>query len=224
MMLGVFEALLVRAKQDGFSQITYKACPSVYHAYPADEDLYALYANGAQLVRRDVSSILDPSDFPKMQERRKRSIKKASKAGIESRESDDLKGFWNILSAVLKQNHGASPVHSLSEIKMLQFRFPRNIRLFGAYQEEQLVAGTLVFENRNVVHTQYIAASDVGRHVGALDFVFDDLISKVYANKRWFSFGVSTEKESKLLNQGLIEQKEGFGARACVHDVYQIGV
>ena len=224
MMLGVFDALLVRAKQDGFSQIIYKPCPSVYHAYPADEDLYALYASGARLVRRDVSSILNPSDYPKMQERRKRSIKKASKVGIECRESDNLKEFWDILCAVLKQNHGTSPVHSLSEIKMLQCRFPRNIRLFGAYQEEQLVAGTLVFENTNVAHTQYIASSDAGRNVGALDFVFNDLISKEYANKRWLSFGVSTENQGKLLNQGLIEQKEGFGARACVHDVYQIDV
>jgi len=224
MMSEVFDALILYANQSGFRQIIYKSCPSIYHTYPSDEDLYALFVNDAKLIRRDVSSILSPSDFPKMQGRRKRAIKKATKAGIECRESDEIEAFWDILCAVLKQNHGASPVHNLSEIRLLQSRFPRNIRLFGAYQEDSLVAGTVIFENNNVAHTQYIAASEVGRCVGALDFVFADLILREYSNKKWFSFGTSTENQGKELNLGLIEQKEGFGARACVHDFYQINV
>ena len=40
------------------------------------------------------------------------------------------------------------------------------------------------------------------------------LIEDVFSAKRWFDFGISTEDDGRILNQGLIEQKEGFGARA----------
>lgn len=221
-MLKVFKLLIDHAKREKLSQIIYKACPSIYHVYPADEDLYALQMNKARLFRRDVSSVLSPSHRPKMQERRKRSIKKALKAGVFCSETDDIKGFWGILSEVLNLNHNATPVHSLDEVTLLKSKFPDEIRLFGAYHEDRMIAGTLVFENQHVAHTQYIASSDIGRSLGGLDLVFEELISTVYTNKKWFSFGISTEDQGMMLNLGLIEQKEGFGARACVHDFYQI--
>ncbi|MDB4754069.1 hypothetical protein OAF84_02175 [Akkermansiaceae bacterium] len=221
-MLEVFELLLSHAKQEMFSQIIYKACPSIYHAYPADEDLYALQINNARLFRRDVSSVLSPSDHPKMQERRKRSIKKALKFGVTCRETGDVKEFWSILSEVLKLNHNATPAHSLDEITLLKSKFPNEIRLFCAYQDDRMIAGTLIFENQQIAHTQYIASSDLGKSLGGLDLIFGELISKVYTSKKWFSFGISTENQGMALNEGLIGQKEGFGARACVHDFYQI--
>ncbi|MEM2995379.1 MAG: GNAT family N-acetyltransferase, partial [Candidatus Bathyarchaeia archaeon] len=46
-----------------------------------------------------------------------------------------------------------------------------------------------------------------------------------YGNKvDYFDFGISTEKEGRFLNVGLITQKEEFGARAVVYDTYEIEV
>ena len=40
--------------------------------------------------------------------------------------------------------------------------------------------------------------------------------------ERYFDFGISNEQGGRKLNRGLIDQKEGFGARAVVHDHYAI--
>ena len=82
----------------------------------------------------------------------------------------------------------------------------------------------MVFENTQIVHTQYLANSIIGRDVGALDFVIDKLINEIYKDKKYFDFGISNENDGRFLNAGLIAQKEGFGARAVVHDFYELMV
>ena len=86
------------------------------------------------------------------------------------------------------------------------------------------MSGALVYDFGHIVHTQYLGTSDEGRKVGALDFVLNELISKTYSDKKYFSFGISTEDSGRYLNEGLIAQKEGFGARAIVHDFYEIKI
>jgi hypothetical protein len=44
------------------------------------------------------------------------------------------------------------------------------------------------------------------------------------ASKPFFDFGISTGRPSRVLNRGLIEQKEGFGAHAVVHDSYRMKI
>ena len=60
--------------------------------------------------------------------------------------------------------------------------------------------------------------------MGALDGLFDYLISQVYAAKSYFDFGISTEQGGRYLNEGLIFQKEGFGARTVVYDAYELKI
>jgi hypothetical protein len=43
-----------------------------------------------------------------------------------------------------------------------------------------------------------------------------------YKDKRFFDFGTSNEKEGRALNHGLLDWKEGFGARCYTHDFYEI--
>ena len=55
-----------------------------------------------------------------------------------------------------------------------------------------------------------------------LDLLFFHLLDTVYVEKPFFDFGKSTENDGRDINRGLIEQKEGFGARAIVHDQYYV--
>ena len=105
---------------------------------------------------------------------------------------------------------------------MLAERFPDDIKLYIGERDGKMLAGTVIFENGHTVHTQYLANSDEGRQCGALDVVIDYLMREVYADKTYFDFGISNENEGRYLNEGLIAQKEGFGARAVVHDFYRI--
>lgn len=209
-------------QQCGVSRIIYKSTPYIYHRHPSQDDLYALFRSNATLLSRTISSTIDLSDKLDYAELRKRQIKKADKMNLTVCESDSLDEFWTILEQNLKENHQAVATHSLSEIEYLRDKFRRNIRLFCTLSDDKVVAGCVIFETDTVAHTQYISASEEGKENGALDFLFDHLINNVFDRKRYFDFGTSTEDNGHFLNEGLISQKEGFGARGVVYDTYQI--
>lgn len=209
---------------NGFKELTYKALPYIYSMLPFQEDLYALFQEGAALFRRDISSTIDLGKVPKYSKGRKWTINKARKEGVEVLECDDFSVFWPLLSDVLMKSHGASPTHTLEEIEYLRGLFADNIKLFVARKNNKVLAGCVVYECKEVVHTQYLANSLEGRDVGALDYLVDRLIKEFYVDRKYFDFGISTEDGGKYLNKGLVAQKEGFGARAVVHDFYKLEV
>jgi hypothetical protein len=124
----------------------------------------------------------------------------------------------------LLERYGTRPVHSLEEISLLRSRFPKSIRLFEARIKSNVVAGVVIFESSMTAHVQYIAACQEGREIGALDGIFQHLIETIFVEKSYFDFGISNENEGLHLNIGLVAQKEGFGARAIVHDHYTINL
>ena len=218
----VFKLINAYLRNEGIRKVVYKAIPWLYHPQPAEEDLYAIYrTTNAKLVARDISTAIR-LDMPlACNEMRNRGIKKALHHGIIVEESNRWTDFWEVLTTNLQTKYHVSPVHSLSEIRMLKARFPNNIRLFTAQLNNKVLGGTVVYEYGNVAHTQYISASLEGKKLHALDLLLDKLIHEVYRNKTWFDFGKSTEQQGTILNEGLIFQKESFGGRAVCYDWYE---
>ena len=223
-MLELFRELKNFLKENHIKKLIYKCIPYIYHKLPAEEDRYALFINDAQLFRRDVSSTIYCDNKIKYSKGRKWIIQKAIKNGILVENSEDFSQYWKLLEETLKSKHNTKPVHSLDEIVRLHNLFPENIKLFIAKKDNEILAGTVIFENETVVHTQYLANSQRGREVGALDLVIDRLINEIYKDKKYFDFGISNEDNGRYLNEGLINQKEGFGARAVVHDFYEMEI
>ena len=200
----------------------YKAIPHIYHLVPAEEDLYALFRYGAKLIRRGVSSAIvfdEPILFSKA---RKRGITLAQKNGLTIKRTYDFEAFMSIVEDILMSKYNVKPTHTSSEIASLAQKFPENIKLFAAYKDEMMLAGVIIFNSGPVAHAQYIASSDTGKKIGAADLVFDFVITQYSKQKRYFDFGVSTEKGGAYLNRGLAANKEGFGARAIVYDTYKV--
>jgi hypothetical protein len=224
LMLELFDNLLGYLQAQDFTNLIYKTIPSIYHRVPAEEDCYALFLCRARFLRRGVLAVLNNECRPPFQERRARGVRKAKKYGLTTSESPDFGGFWNILSQVLAEIHETRPVHTQSEIEQLHSRFPHNIRLFGCFESSSMLAGVVVYESERVAHTQYIASNSKGRSLGALDLLFDYLINDVYKDKPFFDFGTSDDYDGLCLDKGLIDQKEGFGARVVVHDHYEIAL
>ena len=221
-VLAMFDALRAYLRATNFLALHYKTIPSIYHRQPAQDDRYALFRAGARLTRRDVLSVVAREHRLGYQQRRARGIKSAHKAGVTVVESTNYAAFWAVLSDNLAARHSVQPVHDLDEIQRLQARFPDAIRLFTAQHDGEVVAGAVIYESAMVAHVQYISASDVGRQLHALDAVFDHLLGGVFAAKPYFDFGISNEADGQVLNVGLVEQKEGFGARSMVHDHYEL--
>jgi len=223
-MLMIFNDTINYLKNFSIDKIVYKCIPYIYHLIPAEEDRYALFKNEARLFRRDVTSTIYLQEKLSFQKLRRRCIKKAVSANLKVTKVNDFKSYWHILETNLAKMHNAKPVHSLEEIKYLHGKFPDNIKLFASYQDDTMLAGVVVYENINVAHAQYIASNEKGREIGALDIIFSYLISEYYQNKKYFDFGISTENNGNYLNNGLISFKEGFGARAVVHDFYEVNI
>lgn len=208
----------------GAEEWIYKPIPYIYNSVPSEEDLYALFRMDARLVGRSVASAISSDHHVAMRTLRKRCIAKSRKSHLTYEECCEWSAFWPLLKTVLKSRHDATPVHTLEEIELLAARFPEHIRLFVARHEGTIAAGAVVYETDMVAHTQYLAVSDEGTRHHALDGLIAYLAEERYADKPYLDLGTSMEPATSMLNEGLIFQKEGFGARAVVYDAYEIKI
>ncbi len=222
-----FDELMDYANKNNFKKICYKCIPHIYHSQSAEEDRFALYANGAKLAIVDVSTYVNLDNPLKMPKGRKAQISRARREGViveELMELEDFQKFIALENEVLRERHDTKAVHTGEELKLLYDRFPNNIHLFGAKKDGKLIAGTVVYEYDHVVHTQYMAANDEARTIGALDLAVATVIEKYRDNKKWLDFGISTEHGKIYLNKGLCAQKEGFGGRTGTYEIWELAV
>ncbi|QAA83276.1 GNAT family N-acetyltransferase [Aequorivita sp. H23M31] len=221
--LAIFQSLLIFLKTEGILTLNLKLLPKIYNQLPSDEIDYLLFLIKAKLSRRDLSSCVFNENKLKIESsNRLRGIKKGEKNKLQIREESTFDSFWEeVLEPNLKKVHNQNPVHSVPEINLLKSYFPENIRQFNVYKDNQIVAGTTIFETSEVAHAQYISANAIGRKTGGLDFLFHYLLN-YFSNKRYFDFGISNESQGLKVNTGLIKWKESFGGRGIVHDFYEI--
>ena len=210
-------------------RMIYKPIPYIYSNCASSEDLYALFRAGARLKSRGVSSAVAMTNPLRMRKLRVRGAKKAIDNGlyIDRMSEEDwptLHAFWEVLTEVLETRHGVAPVHTEQEMALLMTRFPQQIKLYLVRKERRVVAGCVVFISRQVAHIQYIAASEEGRELGALDLLFRHMINERFKQMAYVDFGISTERGGMYLNEGLVFQKEGFGARTVCYDIYELEI
>lgn len=221
-MLEIFESLIEFAGNSGASRIIYKAVPHIYHVQAAEEDLYALFRRDARLIKREASTTINLKERLSFSKGRKWTINQSRKNKIEVRESDDFETFMRLETEVLAAKYNVAPVHTAAEMHLLAERFPQNIKLFGAFLDGEMLAGTIVYASQTLAHAQYMAANAEGKRLCALDAILQELIAAHYSEKRYFDFGISTERQGRYLNVGLVEYKESWGGRATVYDTYEI--
>ncbi len=222
-----FDKLIHYAFTQRWEAITYKTIPHIYHQQPAEEDWFALFANGANLETVDVSTVVNLSSPLKMPKGRKAQISRARREGVEIKilqDFDSYQQFIALENEVLECRHGTHAVHSAEELKLLHDRFPDNIHLFGALMCGKIIAGCVIYEYGQVIHTQYMAADEEARKIGALDLTVATIIEKYQSNKLWLDFGISTEHGHIYLNEGLAAQKEGFGGRTNYYGIWKLNI
>ena len=222
MMLEIFSSVIEYFRcESGAKKIVYRPIPYIYHQYPTEEDLYALFRYNAQLVERKISSTINLREPLPFKGRRK--LTAAMKSRLHIVEDDDFAAFWEVLTKRLVNKYDVLPVHTLNEIELLHSRFPENIRLFRVTDSlGATLGGVVMYIMKNVVHTQYTATTDEGRRIGVLDYLYSFLISERFSAYEYLDFGISTEQDGRVLNCGLIAQKEGLGGRGVVYDTYEI--
>lgn len=222
-VVSVFKAMLQFLQENAIGKLYIKSIPYIYHKHPAQELEYTLFLANAKLIRRDSLAVIESAQKIKIAANRLEGVKKAQAHSLKIVETDDFALFWNgILIPNLQEKYGVKPVHGLEEIIMLKQRFPDNIKHYIVMHNNDIVAGTVLFETDTVIHAQYISANETKNELGSLDFLYHYLITEVYAQKKYFDFGISNEEQGRKLNEGLQFWKEGFGARTLVQDFYEV--
>ncbi len=219
--LSLFQEVLQFLEKQGIKTLALKEMPDFYATYPSEEIGYVAQLTKAVITRVDTAAVIDYGTTNTIQSNRMEGVKKAQRQGLVFKEEIDFDAFWQqILLPNLAERHDALPTHTLEEIKRLHGKFPKNIRQFNVYKEDQIVAGATLFETKTTAHVQYISANAQKQELGSLDFLFEELINWTFAHKRYFDFGISNEDQGTKLNGGLSYWKECFGARTKLHRFY----
>ena len=222
-MIEVMDAACEWMCGNGIRHLIYKPVPHIYHSYPCEEDLYALFRHQAQLVETNISTTIDLTTPLPLDRGNKSGLNAARKAGITVGLSEDWKGYWQLLSSLLGERYDTRPVHTLDEMLLLKSRFPENIKLYTATLNNELLAGVVMYLSRPVAHCQYIGASPVGKDSRALTLLFSHLIDEYKTQGyRYFDFGISNENHGHYLNEGLVRQKSRLGGRGIVYNTFEI--
>jgi len=221
--LELFTEVLNYLYDISIDKIFIKQIPIIYNSNFNGELDYLSFISGGVIYRRDIISVIDMQNDFKISKDRIQGYKRGLKNNLEIREVDNFDDFWNsLLIPTLSKKYSVKPVHNLDEIKQLKFSFGENIKQFNVYHKDKIVAGTTIFQTKNVIHVQYIGSTTEKNSLGSLDFLFYKLIKEIYVDHRYFDFGNSHEDEGMKINQGLNYWKEGFGARSVTQDFYEI--
>ena len=200
--------------------------PPIYYAskYSSYFD-FALYRNGFNYMKREISSVvqLDNDDDTLLATYRaeaRTSVKKAISQGVEIVETERFADYYEILKKNLKMRHNVSPTHSLDELLKLKALFPTKIRLFGAFKGDTLMAGVCNFSaNKNVVLAFYISHDEEYQKYRPVNLLFYEIMKRYrHEGFKFLDFGIFTVNMEP--NWGLGRFKENFGSRGIFRDTF----
>ena len=137
-------------------------------------------------------------------------------------EDAEIAEFHAILTDNLRK-HGATPIHTVDDL--LDFKNNRlcdEVEFYGVSHDGELVSAAMMFNfGDKVIHTQNLSTLQDRLELHSGDFLYGNLIPLF--KKRgfdWYSFGISTEEHGKILNEGLVKFKEGFGSSYVANRTY----
>lgn len=225
----IVEGLLQYAEKENFNKIILTPPPVIYNKKMTNYIEFALIKNNFSYLKREISSILllentIEENVEKFKQTSRTAFRKAEKKGIEIRISNDYKKFYNILKSNLKIRHNVQPTHSLEELKKIVKIYPNRIRLYGAFLENTMVAGTVMFDvNPLVTLAFYISHDEKYQEFRAVNLLFKEIIEDSIKRKfKYLDYGIFTVNMEP--NFGLARFKESFGANGIFRDTFTIDI
>lgn len=217
-------AIIEYYRNENVTDLFYKPIPHIYHRHPAEEDLYALFRYKAVLEVRNLATVIDIKHPIKSSRLTKRAEKRQRHGNIWVKETDNINDFWQIIIDDRRTRHNTTPVHTAAELSQLHLTFPENIRFFISGNNEDILAGAVIYKANGVLHLQYAAATPAGKEAYATDIIYNHTIFNVFHDAEYFDFGTSNENSGLYLNAGMTRHKEEFGGRSIVYDTYHIAI
>ena len=222
----ILDEILLFLKENQVNTFYYKPVPNFYFSEGNATMDFFLLKRGAILERKEMNLAVNLQAPLKISKSKMKHFRRIENLDLDIFEEENFDPFWGkILEPRLAEKFNVKPVHSKEEMAFLKSKFPKNIRQYSAYRNDEIIAGITIFETKNVVKSQYGATSKVGEEFRALDFLFINLIHKYKRKgKHFFDMGIVGEENELGYNQGLLAQKEELGCSVYNQDFYKIEI
>ena len=188
-------------------------------------DEYIIWEKNSKILYREPNSVifLENIKFPWSTLKRKMKISRLNKI-IYKAECNDflLSSFFKILEQNLKTKYNKKPTHKLIELKYLFKKFPKNIKLYTAIKNNDVIGGIVLFINNKTLHTQYIASNYTGRKYNVMDCIIYNIINEYVRIKKFLSLGISSENKGKKINKSLLNFKSKLRSQLVLNDTIEI--
>ncbi len=221
--LELVKSLIKYARQNNYEGIEITRPPWVYYEFPEDHIDFALFKAGAIHRKRELTAVVPiyeniDENLKLLRPTARTSMRKAIKKGVEISQSDDIESFYHILEKNLSLRHNVEPTHSLEELYRLQELIGDRIKLFSAFHQDNMIAGTLLFIcNTRTVLAFYISQDYEHQKLRPLNLLFVEIFRWCSDNGfRWLDFGTYTL--NNVPNLGLARFKESLGAKGIFRD------
>jgi hypothetical protein len=222
----ILDEILFFLKESNINTFYYRPIPDFYFSDGNKEMDFFLVKRGAVLERKEMNLAVNLTVPLKISKSKMKHFRRIENLDLDIIEDENFDSFWKeILEPRLEEKFNVKPVHSKEEIEILRSKFPKNIRQYSAYRNDEIIAGITIFETKNVVKSQYGATSKKGEEFRALDFLFINLIHKYKRKgKQFFDMGIVGEENDSGYNHGLLTQKEELGCTVYNQDFYKIEI
>lgn len=218
----VLDALMAYSKTQGYKKISsLRLPPSSIRSNFSDDQEYWMFQRGWTLDRCEMDGTVDLRLIKKEEllssfsGKCRNMVRQAERHSVTASVTEDFPAFWSLLEATLTVRHSAKPTHTLAEMQHLAKLSPSNVRLFGAFLQEKMIAGTVVITlNDGALYTLYMAQDYEKSDLHPMHCVLTHVMSVAIAEgRKVLHLGVSTEDGGRKVNEGLFFFKESFGCK-----------
>lgn len=222
-LIEIIHACEIYLKERGFDAWKLHITSDIFSKVDSNLLQYALYHEGYKEYI-ELSAYVDLVNLPEnildsFDRNKCRNIRKCEEYNLVFRElvSDkEIKEFYVLLTINLKK-YGVAPIHTYEEILLLKREIiPSEIRFYGVFENGQMRAGGMlfIFKQTDVIHAQNLSADYRFTEYSPITYLYYRIIEQARADGfTKLSWGKSTEQAGKLLNLGLIRNKEAYGSK-----------
>ncbi len=215
MAAGLVSALTNHARAASVSEIHIAPSPPWYWANHHNHIEFALEEAGYEPSGpEELSSIIPISEKEDVMDtfrgNARTAVRQAISKGVSAGLTDDLETFhW--INLANKASHGTMPTHSLGELETIRNIYPDRFRLFGAFLDEKMIAGLLMFLcNPRAALVFYICHLAEYQQYRAVNLLAREAaIHAAKSGAAWLDTGTVTS--GGQLNRGLLAFKESLG-------------
>ena len=212
-LLAYYEAIANYAKKETYIKtMSFRIPPDCVKRHIEHDIHWVMWKLGARVESCYLHTAINLNNRTEADKSRINLARIPSELQIIIGDSDDLVNLWTFVSDVLENRHGIKTVHTLDEITFLANSFPKNILMFFAKMDKDIVAATIFFNTVDSFRLQYMAVSELGRSISAGDYLILQAIKLAKElGFSYFDFGHSQESGGRFLNDSLMSFKMKFG-------------